>query len=145
MSAIDSDSQRTVPFADDFAIADPYLRRFHNEADRMQAVIEVPVDLDNPSTLTERLRVLDVYLARLGDMRVRAKTLKEVARNRFLEKNANELAKMTATVSNRAITSYLIEYTMTADRLESMYDTVSKLAKDIVTQISYIKAQMQMN
>lgn len=145
MSAIDTDNPRTVPFVDDFSIADPYLRRFHNEADRMQAVIEVPIDLDNPSTLTERLRVLDVYLARLGDMRVRAKTLREVARNRYMEKNADDLAKMTATVSNRVISAYLTEYTMTSERLDTMYDTVSKLAKDLVTQISFIKAQMQID
>lgn len=145
MSAIDTDTPRTVPFVDDFSIADPYLRRFHNEADRIQAVIEVPIDLDNPSTLTERLRVLDVYLARLGDMRVRAKTLREVARNRYMEKNADDLAKMTATVSNRVISAYLTEYTMTSERLDTMYDTVSKLAKDLVTQISFIKAQMQID
>lgn len=122
----------------------PSLAALHTEATKIQAVIELPVDLDNPGDLTERLKVLDVYLARLGDMKVRAKALKEREKNLYLEEHEAEFAKMTATASNRKISAFLHDFTVAADRLETMYDTVSKISKSIVTQISFIKQQMQM-
>ena len=132
-------------YLDAFTTSNPVLAGMHREADGIQDVIQTPIDLDNPASLTERLRVLDVYLARLGDMRVRAKTLKEWARNRFLEENEAEISKMTATVSNRRIQTYLFEYSVAVERLDTMYDTVGHLSRDLVTQISFIKQEMQMH
>ena len=131
-------------YLDAFATSNPVLAGMHREADGIQAVIQAPVDKDNPSLLTERLGELDVYLARLGDMRVRAKALKEWARNKFLEENEAEISKMTATVSNRRIQTFLFEYSVAVERLDTMYDTVGRLSRDLVTQISFIKQEMQM-
>ena len=83
------------------------------------------------------------YLARLGDMMIRAKTMKERAKFAYISENETELNKLTATVSNRKIDMFLQEYTALYCRLDNMYTTTEHVTRDLVTQISYIKKQME--
>ena len=126
-----------------YATQNPYLAAMHSEADNIQAYINLPADLEDPAALTYRLKNLDVYRARLGDMMIRAKAMKERARNAFISENEDLLNKLTATVSNRKIDIHLQDYTALYNRLDTMYGTLEHVTRDLVTQISYIKKQME--
>ncbi len=114
----------------------------HKEADAMQEYLNIPATLDDPAALTTRLQKLDVYLARLSDIITRARAMKDYAQNLYLTENEDKLTKLSATVSNRIIKTFLYEFNVTVDRLELLYSTMSHISKDLVTQISYIKQQM---
>lgn len=125
-----------------FEVQHPYLQRLHAEADGIQSFLNQGANLDDPTSLTVRLNHLDVYLARLSDMMSRSKALRDREQNAYLQANEDRLSKLTATVSNRMIATHLYEFTMTYNRLDTMYRTVEHLSRDLVTQISYIKSQM---
>lgn len=120
------------------------LARLCAEADTIQAFLSTPASLEDPSSLTHRLNTMDAYLARLSDMLTLAKSLKEYATGVFLSENEDRLSKLTATISNRMIKTALYEFNITADRLDTMYSTADHLARDLQTQVSYIKQQMTM-
>lgn len=134
------EQQNTI--TDAFEVSNPYLKKMHAEADTMQAFLVEPARLQDPTSLTVRLKDMDVYMARLSEMISRAKAMKERALNLFLTENEAKLAKLTATASNRLINTHLYEYVVTYNRLDTMYHTAEHLSRDLVTQISYIKQQM---
>lgn len=125
-----------------FQTDNPVLAAMHREADGIQAFMDVPINLQDPASLTYRLKDIDVYMARLTDMMIRAKTMREREKNKFISDNEDKINKLTATVSNRMIESHLYEYTVAYNRLDAMYHTIEHLSRDLVTQISYIKQQM---
>lgn len=125
-----------------FSVNEPRLRALHSEADGIQAFLGQKANLDDPTSMTVRLNELDAYLARLSDMMSRSKALRDRAQNDFLLENEDTLSKLSATVANRRINTHLFEYTMTYNRLDTMLRTVEHLSRDLVTQISYVKAQM---
>lgn len=127
-----------------FATQNPFLAAMHREADGIQAFMDKPIVLEDPASLTYRLKDLDVYMARLSDMMIRAKALKEREQNKYIAENEDKLNKLTATVSNRMINAHLFEYAAAYSRLDAMYHTIEHLSRDLVTQISYIKQQMAM-
>lgn len=126
-----------------FASANPIINALHNEADQIQAYMCIPANLMDPAGLTYRLNDLDVYMARLSDMLIRAKTMKDAAKFAYINENEDKLNKLSATVSNRQIDAYLADYTTLYNRLDTMYHTMEHLTRDLVTQISYIKKQME--
>lgn len=115
----------------------------HHEANMIQTYLNQPENLDDPTSLTYRLRDLSAYLARLSDMMVQAKTLRDQEKFRYIEENEDVLSKLTATISNRRIDAHLLEYNAAYNRLETMYHTTEVLGRNLVTQISYIKKQME--
>lgn len=119
------------------------LSTMHREADAIQTYLNQPENLDDPVSLTYRLRDLSAYLARLSDMMVRAKTLRDREKFRYIQENEDVLSKLTATISNRQIDAHLLEYNAAYNRLETMYHTTEVLGRNLVTQISYIKKQME--
>ena len=135
--------QNQSEITDEFIIENPYLRKMHAEADGIQSFLDVRINLDDPSSLTNRLGEMDAYMARLTDMMSRSKAMKEFARTKFYNEHEEKLSKMTATNSNRIISSYLYEYTVTYDRLSAEYTTLCKLSDNLRTQISFIKEQMR--
>ncbi len=120
----------------------PVLAAMHREADGIQSYMDIPIDLQDPASLTERLKYIDVYMARLTDLMIRAKAIKEREKNKFISDNEDKINKLTATVSNRMIDAHLYEYAVAYTRLDAMYHTLEHLSRDLVTQISYIKQQM---
>lgn len=128
---------------DIYASQNPIIASLHREADVIQAYIQQPLTLEDPAALTVRLSHMDVYMARLSDIMIRAKTMKEREKNSYIAQNEAELNKLTATISNRKIDAYLQEHTALYNRLDAMYHTMEHLTRDLVTQISYIKQQMQ--
>lgn len=126
-----------------FQTENPAVAAAHREADAIQEYMGRPATLEDPAALTYRLRDLDAYMARLSDMLIRAKATREWEKHKFLSENADKLNKMTATVSNRLIDQHLLDLTALYNRLDSMYHTMEHLTRDLVTQISYIKQQMQ--
>lgn len=130
---------------DQFVITNPVLQAMHKEADNIQAFMVQGANIDDPASLTYRLNEMDAYLARVSDIQIRSKAMKEYARVTFLQDNEDKLAKMTATNSNRLISTHLYEFTITTERLEALYSLISQSCKNIITQISFIKQQMQMH
>ena len=126
-----------------FSTQNPFLAQLHQEADSIQAYMAQRADILDPASLTDRLNHLDVYMARLTDMMIRSKTMRERAKHNFVAENEDRINKMTATVSNRLIEANLQEYTATYNRLDAMYHTIEHLTRDLVTQISYIKKQIE--
>ena len=126
--------ESTTPF-NPFETTNPLLAGLHREADAIQSYMDRPATLQDPASLTYRLNDMDVYMARLSDILIRAKALRDA--------NEDKLSKMKATASNRLINAYLYEYKIAYDRLETMYHTLEVLARNLVTQISYIKEQMR--
>lgn len=126
-----------------FSSANESIARLHREADAIQTCMDQPAPLEDPAALTYRLKDLDVYMARLSDMMVRARAMRDRAKYAFITENENQLNKLTATVSNRKIEIHLHDYAVLYNRLDTMYGTVEHLTRDLVTQISYIKKQME--
>ena len=126
-----------------YSSENPYIASLHQEADAIQYYMGLPAALEDPAALTVRLKELDVYMARLSEMMIRSKAMRERARNAFIEENEDLLNKLSATVSNRKIDSYLQDYTTLYNRLDAMYHTIEHLTRDLVTQISYIKKQIE--
>lgn len=123
----------------------PVIAKMHAEAQAIQGYMDLPLTLEDPASLTYRLKDLDVYMARLSDMMIRAKTMREQAKYSYIARNESELSKLAATISNRRIDAYLYEYNALYGRLDAMYHTMEHLTRDLVTQISYIKQQMSYN
>ena len=97
----------------------PVLAAMHREADGIQSYMDIPIDLQDPASLTERLKYIDVYMARLTDLMIRAKAIKEREKNKFISDNEDKINKLTATVSNRMIDAHLYEYAVAYTRLDA--------------------------
>lgn len=128
---------------DQYQITNPYLKKMHEEADTIQTFMSKPAILEDPASLTYRLNEMDAYMARLTDILSRAKGMKEFAKAQISKNNASELISMKKTVSDRIIASYLYELTVTCERLDTMYNTLSRLSNDLQTQLAYIRNQMR--
>lgn len=128
-----------------FNIKNPTLRAYHSEADTITEFLKLEANLMDPPALTYRLNDMDAWLARLTDMQIRAKAMREYAKSLFLQQNEEALSKMTATNSNRILTTYLYEFTVTVERLDTLYNTLTTMSRNLVTQISFVKQQMQMH
>jgi len=122
----------------------PHLRRMLAEAESVQAFLEQKADLDNPGALAVRLNELDSYMARMSAVLVRARSMREEAKNRFLMANGEAVSGMTATASARLMGRYLQDYTMTADRIETLCGALSQSCRILITQISLVKKQMEL-
>ena len=126
-----------------FSTDNPVLAAMQREADGIQAFLGIPLNMEDPAAMTYRLRDLDVYLARLSDMMIRAKTLRDSTKYSYIQENEDRLNKLSATISNRQMDSFLLPFAATYNRLETMYHTTEVLSRNLVTQISYIKKQME--
>ena len=125
-----------------FTSQNPLLQQLHTEADEIQTYMNELANLQDPTSLTVRLSNLDAYMARVGEMMVMAKAYRSVAKTNFVNER-EDLNKLTATVSNRIIDAHMQDYNILYDRLDTMYETIRHLTRDLVTQISYIKEQMR--
>lgn len=121
----------------------PHIEALHREADTIQNYMGTGMNLQDPTSLTYRLADLDTYMARLGDMLIRSKAMKERAKLNYIAENEDYLNKLSATVSNRKIDIFLQDYSILYNRLDTIYTTIEHLTRDLVTQISYIKKQME--
>lgn len=127
---------------DRFLICNPTLIKMHQEATAIQNFLEQDVDINDVTTLPYRLSQLDAYLHRMSDMQTRAKAMKEYAKMTYISQNEEALSKMTATNSNRVISAALYEFTVTADRMDSIYSSLTQACKNISIQLSWIKKTM---
>ena len=116
-------------FNERFQISDAELAALNSEADAIQEYMDRASDIRDGNVLTE--------------MMIRAKTMKAQEQNAYLAANEEKINKLTATVSNRMLASHLFEHSATYERLETMYHTVEHLTRDLVTQISYLKKQLE--
>ena len=116
----------------------------HQEADFIQAYLEQNVDINDIGTLPYRLNMLDAYLHRVSDMNIRAKAMKEYAKMTYMAQNEKALSKMTATNSNRIIGSAIHEFTVTSERMENLYGSLTHAFKNISIQLNWIKKTMEL-
>lgn len=126
-----------------FLITNPTLAQMHSEADLIQEYLEQEVDINDVGLLPYRLSQLDAYLHRMSDMQTRAKAMKEYAKMSYISQNEKALNKMTATNSNRIITAALYEFTVTADRMDAMYSSLTHACRNLSIQLSWIKKTME--
>ena len=119
------------------------LAAMHGEADAIQRLMDIPANLQDPASLTYRLNELDTQMSRLSDMMIQAKAMRDKTGTDYWNENETELTKLTATIQNRKINAFLHEHTVLYNRLDAMYHTMEHLTRDLVTQISYIKKQME--
>lgn len=126
-----------------FVSLNPSVAALHSEADGIQRLMDQEANITDPAALVHRLNGLDAHMSRLTDMMIRAKAMREKAKWDYVDNNEERLNEMSATVSNRAIDSHLRDYTTLYNRLDAMYHTMEHLTRDLVTQISYIKKQME--
>ena len=127
-----------------YVITNPTLRNMHAEADAVQTFLEREVDINDIAMLPYRLNQMDAYLHRLSDMQSRAKAMKEYAKMTYMAQNEKALSKMTATNSNRIISAALYEFTVTADRMDALYTSLTHACKNISIQLSWIKKTMEL-
>lgn len=140
------DELKFVPIesiTDKYQITNPHLGAMHREADGIQDFMKIEASLMDPTALTVRLNEMDAYLGRLSDMLSRSRAMKEYAKRKISDDNAATLATMKKTVSDRLIAAYLYELTVTCERLETMYNTLTRQSNDLQSQISYIRNQMR--
>lgn len=133
----------TINITEPPRIQNPRLAEIHREADAVQLFLNEESNIQDPASLTGRLQAMDVYMARISELVSLSRAMKEYALNLYLEENEDKLAKLSATVSNRMIKSFLYEFNVTVDRLDTMYSAMVHLSRNLVTQISFIKQQMQ--
>jgi len=129
---------------DELKTGNPYLSRLLQEAERIQGFLEEKADLNDAGALSVRLNEMDALMARASEMQVRAKAMREHARNSLTQANEGVLSKMSATNSARLLNCYLEDYLMTADRMDALYSTLSQSCRNLITQISLIKKQMEL-
>lgn len=130
---------------DKFTITNPVLKSMNDEADEMQRFLSERADLTDPCALTTRLNEMDVYMSRLTDMQIKSRAMKDYAKAIISAAKDRELPDANTTMKNRIVNAELFEFNLTADRLETMYKTMSTMSDHLVTQISYIKKQMEMH
>lgn len=121
------------------------LGRLNEEADVILAFMSQKADLQDPASLIHRLNDMDAYLARLSSMVSTAKAMREYAKTRISQDNADVLLNLKKTVSDRIIASYLYELTISCERFETLYNTLLRQSNDLQSQISYIRNQMRHN
>lgn len=122
--------------------SNPTIAAMNAEADSIQKFMDIPAILEDPTSMNYRLNTLDVYKSRLTTLITEAKDMYNRANNYFQEENEEQLNKLAVTVQARVIKRTLYEFSTTVDRLELMYRTIDGISRDLVTLISYIKAQM---
>lgn len=127
-----------------FLICNPTLIQMHAEANVIQSYLEQDVNLQDVAALPERLSHLDAYLHRMSDMQSRAKAMKEYAKMTYISQNEEALSKMTATNSNRVINAAIYEFSVTADRMDTMYSSLTQACKNLSIQLSWIKKTMEL-
>lgn len=127
-----------------YVISNPALRKMHAEADVVQSFLEREVDINDVGMLPYRLNQLDAYLHRMSDLQSRANAMKEYAKMTYMAQNEKALSKMTATNSNRIISAALYEFTVTADRLDTLYSSLTHACRNLSIQLSWIKKTMEL-
>ena len=128
----------------DFIVSNPTLKKMNLEADAIQKYLEQKVDINDIGSLPYRLNILDSYLHRVSDMNTRAKAMKDYAKMTYVSQNEKALSKMTATNSNRIISAAIHEFTVTSERMENLYNSLTHACKNISIQLSWIKKAMEL-
>lgn len=128
-----------------FALTNPMLIALHREADTIQQKMLRPERLEDPAAVLAQLSELSVLLPRLGEMKTVSQSFRDYEKNRFLSDNAERFAQMKATEISRAVNIRMYEYDITYDRMSQMYTSLDRRIRDLVSEMSYLKAQMQNN
>ena len=95
---------------DRIPVTQPTLVRYNAESEAMQQFLNAPANLVDPNMLAERLNILTVYIARVSEMHTKAKAIKEMDKNSYLDNNDSELSKLKATAKAQKIKTYIFEF-----------------------------------
>lgn len=129
---------------DRIPVTQPTLVRYNAESEAMQQFLNAPANLVDPNMLAERLNILTVYIARVSEMLTKAKAMKEMAKNSYLDNNDSELSKLKATAKAQKIKTYIFEFDYITEKLSNQYSAMCCISRSLITQISYIKLQMSL-
>lgn len=114
--------------------------RLHEEYDEIYNFVTTPYS-EEPPVLMDRLSSLNIYLARTGKLYADAEAL-----------NSYSIAKRFETLSTKEMSpmiqkEYLKAYSRRTQRLVTLFErlnsTISNQIKALITQLSYIKTEMQ--
>lgn len=128
-----------------YALTNPMLISLHSEADGIQQRMLRKETLEDPVSVLHQLSELSVLLPRLGEMKTTSQSFRDFEKNRYLTENADRLAGMKATEITREVNIRMYEFDITYDRLNQMYISLDRRIRDLVSEMSYLKAQMQNN
>lgn len=120
----------------------PHLAVLNSEADSLMTYLKNEDNMADPGSLVHRLNEIDTLMARLSEMLIQAKSMEKYAKARFDEINAKALEAMKATSATRVRATCLFEFTLTSERLESVYKTMDARREDLRSKISYVREQM---
>lgn len=107
----------------------------------MQEYLEVTVS-DNPNELTERLGVLNVYMARSGKMLADAKHAQDKATAAAYAEHRDDILGLPATIAAKFIASQTASENYLVNWLDRINRTCTHQADNLRTLISFAKEQM---
>ena len=113
------------------------------ECEEMQYFLEEGVS-NEPDDLSSRLALLNIYMARSGNLLAIAKSIQDHSRKEFFDNNLDELGKLPASVANKMIESA----TGDANHLVTWLDRINRActhqSDNLRTIFSYVKENLKL-
>lgn len=113
------------------------------ECDEMQKFLEEPPS-DEPDDLSSRLSLLNIYMARSGNLLAIARNIQDVTRKEAYEKHIDTIMKMSPSVTNKFIESQTSE----ANRLVNWLDRINRAcvhqSDNLRTIFSFVKENLKL-
>lgn len=122
----------------------PTLKGINAEADKVEKELLGRCDILDGSAVAARLDRLDALLAWTGQMHSTTKAMREEAKAVLYRDNAEAFAKMKATDLTRLTGLALRQFAVTEERMSILYRTIEQSCKTLITQLSYLKKQMEL-
>lgn len=113
------------------------------ECQEMQDFLEEQVS-NEPDDLSSRLTLLNVYMARSGNLLAIAKNIQDHTRKEFFDNNLESIAKLPASVANKMVESS----TGDANHLVTWLDRINRActhqSDNLRTIFSYVKENLKL-
>ena len=113
------------------------------ECTEMQGFLEEPAS-NEPDDLSSRLALLNIYMARSGNLLAIAKSIQDHSRKEFFDNNIDTLGKLQASVANKMIESA----TGDANHLVTWLDRINRActhqSDNLRTIFSYVKENLKL-
>ena len=119
------------------------LQKLLNEAETIQSFLEREYG-DNPQEMSERMTILNSYMARSGKMLADAKLVQDKAMNSAYTEHSKMVLKMPATVANKFIGTVTSEENYLVNWLERINRSCTHQADNMRTQISLARECMSL-
>lgn len=113
------------------------------ECQDMQDFLEEPGS-NEPDDLSSRLSLLNVYMARSGNLLAIAKSIQDHARKEFFDDNIESLAKIPASIASKMIESATGEANHLVTWLDRINRACTHQSDNLRTIFSYVKENLKL-